>query len=134
MILTDKQCLATFLLFSLTTASYGYDQPRVRAFDKAMPIETTCLTGPYVTPPSASVTFTHGSVINQEGKSLEPGMVLSVEDVVHLGKNGFLSITAEDGRTVNIQPGSSISLACALTSKPINADITQPYTLGGIRG
>ena len=129
-----KRCLCTCLLASSALAVNAVERGDKHRLGEVMSNATSCIADLYKSIPEVSVNFVHGDVFDRLGQPITSGSVLSVDDVVHAGANGFLSIHGANGETVNIQPNTSTSIACALVSEPVNLGITQPYTVGAFRG
>ena len=130
----SKYCLCILFLASSVATASALKRNTLHDLNKVVKIGPTCFLGPYKPSARVLVTFAKGGVFDQEGLRVESGSTLSMEDIVVVENNGFASIRFDDGRAVHIQPGSTTSMACALRSKPTNVNISQPYTVGGVRG
>jgi len=129
-----KLCLCALLLLVSVNTVLGNESDQKQGFKSFASLDTTCIAESHSSLQTVSVIFTHGKVFDQHGHLIESGSVLTSDSLVHVSGNGFLSFSMADGTTVNVQPNTSISIACALLKDPINFDINQPFTVGAIRG
>ena len=134
MISKSKQFLCMFCLIGSATTVSGIQLEKLAGADLTMPANTDCFTGSHRHHQTVSVTFAHGDVSDQRGQSIEAGSTLAVDEIVSVSSDGFLSVHFDDGQTVNLQPDTSTSIACALSGQSDKLDVEQPYRVGAIRG
>ena len=134
MISKTQQYLCMFCLVGSATTVSGIQLDRSAETVTTTPTKTECFLEPHEQHQTGSVTFTHGDVSDQHGQRIEAGSLLAIGELITVKSDGFLSIHLEDGQTLNIQPNTSTSIACALTAQPSDLDVDQPYRVGAIRG
>lgn len=134
MISKSKQYLCMFCLIGAATTVSGIQLDKLAGEDLTVSANTDCFTGPHRHHQTVSVTFAHGDVSDQRGQSIEAGSTLAVDEIVSVSSDGFLSVHFDDGQTVNLQPDTSTSIACALSGQSDKLDVEQPYRVGAIRG
>jgi len=83
---------------------------------------------------ASTVTYVHGNVINQYGQQIEAGAQLAPTEIISVRSDGFLSALVPGGETVNLQPDSTTSIACAANDNHNDLHVSQPYRVGAIRG
>jgi len=106
----------------------------VSLLDSAQAKQKICPVGPETAGLTGRVTFVHGKVIDQKGQNIEAGRVLGTCDELYVNSDGFISIHLSDGRTLNIQPNTSTTIASTLVNQSEKMIINQPYFSGGVRG
>lgn len=134
MISKFEQYLCLLCLTGLATSVYGIQTDKMPLLKETSTNQSDCSIEPQRFFPTGTVTFVHGDVLDEQGKQIEAGSELTAEDSVSVDDNGFLSVLLSDGSSVNIQPNTSTSIACALTTQSGNFVVTQPFLVGAIRG
>lgn len=144
MISKSKQYLFFLYLIGVTNTVNSVPVYKMAQVDKSMSGQSGCSFDshntsdqfpPSATPPvSALVAFVHGGVFDQKGLPIKAGSELAVEDIVTVSSDGFLALQLSDERTLNIQPDTLTSIACALASKTGTLTVNEPYRVGAIRG
>lgn len=126
-------CLAS--LIGVTTAVNSLPIHKVAEIDDSnLLVETDCTVDSQQLPATALVAFVHGGVFDQQGQPVQAGSELVADDVVTVKSDGFLALHISNSRTVNIQPDTLTSIACALATQPGSIKLDQPYRVGAIRG
>lgn len=140
MLSKSKNFFWIFYLIGITTAVNGVPMHKTVVVDESLiveslPVQSGCF-DPSQSPSTALVAFVHGGVFDQHGNPINAGSELQAEDVVIVESDGFLALDIANTRTVNVQPDTATSVACAVTTQlELGAlDFTQPYRLGAIRG
>ena len=129
-----KQFLCLAYLIGVTSSVNSIPMYKVAEVDESKLIESTCTVDSHQIPATALVAFVHGGVFDQKGHPIKAGSKLVAEDVVTVQSDGFLALHISNNRTVNIQPDTLTSIACALAKQPGAREVTQPYRVGAIRG
>ena len=128
-----KQFLCLAYLIGVTSSVDSVPMYKVAEVDESILIESTCTVDSNQLPVTALVAFVHGGVFDQKGHPIKAGSKLVAEDIVTVQSDGFLALHISHNRSVNIQPDTLTSVACALATKP-GTEVAQPYRVGAIRG
>ena len=134
MILKSRLILYTMCLICSASSANSLQMAEVSLLDSTLAKQKICPVGPETVRLTGRVTFVHGKVIDQKGQDIEAGSVLGTCDELSVNNDGFLSIQLSDGRTLNIQPNTSTTIASILVNQWEKFIINQPYFSGGVRG
>ena len=102
--------------------------------DNSALIQHACSVESQTTHAPALVAFVHGRVFDQQGNPITAGSELATDEIVRVTSDGFLALHISDNQTINIQPDTLTSIACALAVKSEKLDVSRPYRVGAIRG
>ncbi len=134
MISKSRQFLCLLYLIGTTSAVNSIPMYKMADFDDSTATQQGCSVETQNTPASALVAFVHGGVFDQHGHPVIAGSALAADDVVNVTSDGFLALHISDNRTVNIQPDTLTSIACALAMQSKKLSVTHAYRVGAIRG
>ena len=131
---TYKKILCLLCLTGFSATVNGIQFYKAAQFKETPLLHNTCPTPSQQLPAAVMVAFVHGGVVDQQGNHIKAGTTIATDDYVTLGSDGFLALHVSNNRSVNIQPDTSTSIACALAARPVKLDVSQPYRAGATRG